>query len=151
MSSLFFPVEGRDYLLDVGVHGGVQIGAWYVALYEGDYEPQESDTAANIGVRATEITAYAEGTRPEFVEQGSAGGATNNQGNVAQFTMTAEKTVRMFALVSSGGRVFCVTALGDDLEDAQRAAYAGVEKIRMDGGFYRKDIGQKGINRLKGK
>ena len=55
------------------------------------------------------------------------------------------------ALVSSGGRVLCVTALGDDLEDAQRAAYAGVEKIRMDGGFYRKDIGQKGINRLKGK
>lgn len=104
MSSLFFPVEGRDYLLDVGVHGGVQIGAWYVALYEGDYEPQETDTAANIGVRATEITAYAEGTRPEFVEQGSAGGATNNQGSVAQFTMTAEKTVRMFALVSSGGK-----------------------------------------------
>ncbi|SCM72894.1 phosphoribosylamine--glycine ligase [Desulfovibrio sp. 86] len=60
-------------------------------------------------------------------------------------------TIRDGALVSSGGRVLCVTALGDDLEDAQRAAYAGVEKIRMDGGFYRKDIGQKGINRLKGK
>ena len=60
-------------------------------------------------------------------------------------------TIKDGALVSSGGRVLCVTALGDDLEDAQRAAYAGVEKIRMDGGFYRKDIGQKGINRLKGK
>ena len=60
-------------------------------------------------------------------------------------------TIKEGALVSSGGRVLCVTALGDDLEDAQRAAYAGVEKIRMDGGFYRKDIGQKGINRLKGK
>ena len=59
-------------------------------------------------------------------------------------------TIKEGALVSSGGRVLCVTALGDDLEDAQRAAYAGVEKIRMDGGFYRKDIGQKGINRLKG-
>lgn len=60
-------------------------------------------------------------------------------------------TIKDGALVSNGGRVLCVTALGDDLEDAQRAAYAGVEKIRMDGGFYRKDIGQKGINRLKGK
>ena len=60
-------------------------------------------------------------------------------------------TIKEGALVSSGGRVLCVTALGDDLEGAQRAAYAGVEKIRMDGGFYRKDIGQKGINRLKGK
>ena len=45
----------------------------------------------------------------------------------------------------------CIRDRGDDLEGAQRAAYAGVEKIRMDGGFYRKDIGQKGINRLKGK
>ncbi|OXS28096.1 MAG: phosphoribosylamine--glycine ligase [Desulfovibrio sp. MES5] len=60
-------------------------------------------------------------------------------------------TIKDGALVSNGGRVLCVTALGDDLEDAQRAAYGGVEKIRMDGGFYRKDIGQKGINRLKDK
>ena len=104
MSSLFFPAEGRDYLLDVGVHGGVQVGKWFVALFEGDYEPREDDTAVNIGQRATEITAYAEGTRPEFVEAAPAGGATNNQGNVAQFTMTATKTVRMFALLSSGGK-----------------------------------------------
>lgn len=104
MSSLFFPAEGRDYLLDVGVHGGVQVSKWYIALYEGDYEPKEDDTAANIGVRATEITAYSEGTRPEFVELAPAGGATSNQGNVAQFKMTATKTVRMFALLSSGGK-----------------------------------------------
>ncbi|MDD4701113.1 MAG: phosphoribosylamine--glycine ligase [Desulfovibrio sp.] len=60
-------------------------------------------------------------------------------------------TVRDDVLVSNGGRVLCITALGDDLEGAQQAAYAAVEKVRMDGGFYRKDIGQKGINRLKGK
>ena len=59
-------------------------------------------------------------------------------------------TIRDGALVSSGGRVLCVTALGNDLEDAKKAAYAAVEKVRMTDGFYRTDIGQKGINRLKG-
>lgn len=60
-------------------------------------------------------------------------------------------TVKDGVLVSNGGRVLCITALGDDLEGAQQAAYAAAEKVHMDGGFYRKDIGQKGINRLKGK
>lgn len=104
MSSLYFPAEGRDYLMNVGVHGAPQIASWYVALFEGDYTPQEDDTAANIGQRATEITAYSEGVRPEFVETASAGGITSNTGNVAQFTLTATKTVRMFALLSSSGK-----------------------------------------------
>ncbi len=53
-------------------------------------------------------------------------------------------------LVSDGGRVLCVTALGADLASAQKKAYAAIEKITMDKSFYRKDIAEKGINRLKG-
>ena len=55
------------------------------------------------------------------------------------------------ALVSNGGRVLCVTALGDSLAAAQKAAYAGVAKVRMQDGFNRTDIGEKGIRRLAGK
>lgn len=51
-------------------------------------------------------------------------------------------------LVSSGGRVLCVTALGDTLAEAQARAYAAVEKIRMPRSFYRRDIGAKGLRRL---
>lgn len=51
-------------------------------------------------------------------------------------------------LISSGGRVLCVTALGEDLPAAQKAAYAALEEIRMPDGYYRKDIGNKGIRRL---
>jgi phosphoribosylamine--glycine ligase len=58
-------------------------------------------------------------------------------------------TLKDNVLVSSGGRVLCVTALGDYLADAKKAAYAAVEKVRMTDAFYRTDIGQKGINRLK--
>lgn len=102
--TLSFPAEGRNYLMDAGVHGAQQIGTWHIALYEGDYTPQEDDTAANIGIRATEITAYDELSRPEFVESAAASGATDNKGNLAQFTLNAAKTVRGFAIISSAGK-----------------------------------------------
>ncbi len=46
-------------------------------------------------------------------------------------------------LVTSGGRVLGVTALGKDINEAREKAYANVEKISFDGAFYRKDIGIK--------
>ena len=52
------------------------------------------------------------------------------------------------AVLSSGGRVLCVTALGDDLADAQARAYAALEKLSMPDSFYRRDIGAKGLRRL---
>jgi phosphoribosylamine--glycine ligase len=48
---------------------------------------------------------------------------------------------------ASGGRVLGVTASGRDLDEAIRAAYRGVERIRFDGMHYRRDIGQKGLRR----
>ena len=44
-------------------------------------------------------------------------------------------------VVSDGGRVLGVTALGDTIADAVGAVYAGVGKIHFDGMHYRKDIG----------
>ena len=49
------------------------------------------------------------------------------------------------SVVTSGGRVFCATALGDDLKEAQEKAYNLVKKVSFNGAFYRKDIGYKGI------
>jgi phosphoribosylamine--glycine ligase len=46
-------------------------------------------------------------------------------------------------IVTNGGRVLGVTALGRDLKTAQTAAYAAVEKILFDGGQFRRDIGAK--------
>jgi phosphoribosylamine--glycine ligase len=44
-------------------------------------------------------------------------------------------------LVSAGGRVLTVCALGDDLAAARARAYAVVGRIRLRGAHYRKDIG----------
>ena len=52
------------------------------------------------------------------------------------------------AVLSNGGRVLCVTALGDDLADAQARAYVALEKLTMPDSFYRRDIGAKGLRRL---
>ncbi len=48
-------------------------------------------------------------------------------------------------VVTSGGRVLCVTALGDSVKMAQRRAYEVVGGIRFDGMQYRKDIGFRAI------
>jgi phosphoribosylamine--glycine ligase len=50
-------------------------------------------------------------------------------------------------LVTSGGRVLCVTALGDSVKMARTRAYEAVERIRFDGMQYRKDIGHRAIKR----
>jgi phosphoribosylamine--glycine ligase len=49
-------------------------------------------------------------------------------------------------LVSSGGRVLCVTALGGKLKEAQALAYKTLGPIVFNGMQYRKDIGAKGIS-----
>ena len=45
----------------------------------------------------------------------------------------------------NGGRVLCVTALGDSTKLAQQQAYAALQGIRFDGMQYRKDIGHRAI------
>ncbi len=50
-------------------------------------------------------------------------------------------------ILTAGGRVLCVSALGDSVKDAQQKAYEGVGKINWDGMFYRKDIGHRAIER----
>jgi phosphoribosylamine--glycine ligase len=47
----------------------------------------------------------------------------------------------------NGGRVLGVTALGDSLRQAQRAAYAAIGAVRFDGMQYRTDIGHRALGR----
>ncbi|MBF0449841.1 MAG: phosphoribosylamine--glycine ligase [Candidatus Magnetomorum sp.] len=60
----------------------------------------------------------------------------------------AGTTIKDEAVVVNGGRVLGVTALGDTIEDAIEHAYDAVKRIQWDGVYYRKDIGQKAVNRI---
>lgn len=51
------------------------------------------------------------------------------------------------AVVTNGGRVLCVCALGDTVAEAQRRAYELVDQIHWDGAFCRRDIGYRAIAR----
>ena len=57
-------------------------------------------------------------------------------------TLDAEGNV-----ITSGGRVLCVCALGDDVGKAQQRAYAAMSSIHWDGEFHRHDIGWRAIER----
>jgi phosphoribosylamine--glycine ligase len=52
-------------------------------------------------------------------------------------------------LVTSGGRVLCVTALGDTVRVAQRRAYEVAEQIQFAGKQMRRDIGHRAISAKK--
>ncbi|WP_440975396.1 phosphoribosylamine--glycine ligase [Pseudoxanthomonas winnipegensis] len=50
-------------------------------------------------------------------------------------------------VVSAGGRVLCVAALGERIAQAQANAYAGVDRIGFEHAFHRRDIGWRAIAR----
>ena len=69
----------------------------------------------------------------------------NSQTGVEVFH--AGTTIEKRRLVTAGGRVLGITAVGKDLETAISRAYKGVSLISWTGSFYRTDIGAKALNR----
>jgi len=78
------------------------------------------------------------------------------KGDVVNGLPEAEEEFRVFhagtaledgSIVTNGGRVLCVTALGDNIKMAQRRAYEVVKGIRFDGMQYRRDIGHRAEKR----
>ena len=49
-------------------------------------------------------------------------------------------------LLTSGGRVLAVTALGDSVKEAQSRVYEAINTVKFDGAQYRKDIGFRALN-----
>jgi phosphoribosylamine---glycine ligase len=50
------------------------------------------------------------------------------------------------AIFADGGRVLTITALGSDVAEARRRAYAAVDRIKWPDGFFRRDIGWRAID-----
>jgi len=80
------------------------------------------------------------------------------QGDTITGLPAADEDLRVFhsgtalkdgAVVTSGGRVLCVTALGVTIKLAQRRAYEAVSGIRFDGMQYRRDIGFRAVSPKK--
>ncbi|ANG64035.1 phosphoribosylamine--glycine ligase [Marinobacterium aestuarii] len=54
-------------------------------------------------------------------------------------------------VVTAGGRVLCVTALGDSVTEAQQRAYALLQQVSWEGAYYRTDIAYRAIAREQAK
>ena len=50
-------------------------------------------------------------------------------------------------IVTNGGRVLGVTALGEQIADAKVRAYEAVDEIKFDGAYWRHDIADKAIKK----
>lgn len=93
--------EGLNALLDIMFHGSTQITTWYCGLFEANYTPVATVTAATITAAATETTAYDEATRVEYNEAAASSQSTTNSANKATFTFNATKTIYGAFLVSN--------------------------------------------------
>lgn len=96
--------QGLNHGLDVILHDGTKVHPWYVGIFEGNYTPLATDTAANISANSTECTAYSEATRQEYVETAASSQSTNNTANKAVFTMNATKTIYGAFLASASAK-----------------------------------------------
>lgn len=68
---------------------------------------------------------------------------------VADSVYVAGAEMKDGRLLTNGGRVLGVTAVGDTLGDAIRGAYAKAEKISFDNSYYRRDIGAKAMKAME--
>ncbi|MEW6692820.1 MAG: phosphoribosylamine--glycine ligase [Pseudomonadota bacterium] len=82
-------------------------------------------------IRTADVIEGLDTPQPEYVKVFHAGTRLDEAGRV----------------VTSGGRVLCVTALGETVHEAQQRAYAAVDTIHFAGGFCRRDIGWRAIQR----
>ena len=91
-----------------------------VVMAAGGYplQPRKGDTITGLPAEAPDAMVFHAGTEP-----------------------------RSDAAVTSGGRVLCVTALGDSVKKAQQRAYEVLSSIRFDGALFRRDIGHRAVKR----
>ena len=106
------------------------------------------DTAtANWDSRAALGVVLAAGGYPESYAKGSPIVGLDNCDTESCKTFHAGTAKNGNDVVTSGGRVLCVTALGDSVTQAQDLAYASVDKISWDKMYYRNDIGYRAVAR----
>src|SRR3972149_5905604 len=94
------PTEGLNYMLGTALTGVAQSSTWYVALFEGNYTPVGTVTAATFPSAATECTAYTEASRVTWTPGSISAGSVSNTASKAVFTMNATKTVYGIAQTS---------------------------------------------------
>lgn len=81
--------------------GATPISSWYVGIFENNYVPTNSVTAADLPGVVGESVAYSEATRPAWVDSYNGISVIDNVASKAVFTFTADKTIYGGFIVST--------------------------------------------------
>ncbi|MFQ5863592.1 MAG: phosphoribosylamine--glycine ligase [Candidatus Brocadiales bacterium] len=96
--------------------------------------------------RSAICVVMASGGYPEKYEKGEVINGLDSLSGLDDVVVFHAGTARRQGnIVTNGGRVLGVTAIGEDIRDAQGKAYDAVAKIGFKGAYYRKDIGAKAV------
>lgn len=90
-------IEGANHILQTVFLGQ----SWYIGLFEGNYTPNGTETAANIAALATECTSFSQPNRPQAAFGAPNNGQQDNAAGLSTWTFTANKTIYGAFLVSS--------------------------------------------------
>ncbi len=103
--------------------------------------------SANWDDRAALGVVLAAGGYPESYDKGAVITGLDQCDTEACKTFHAGTASKDGDVVTAGGRVLCVTALGENVTEAQRLAYESAAKISWDKMYHRDDIGYRAIER----
>jgi len=110
------------------------------------------DYTLDIDSRTTVCVVMASGGYPGSYKKGKEIKGLDTASRMRDcFVFHAGTSLKGKKVVSNGGRVLGVTALGESVEKAIEKAYKAVSKISWQGSFFRKDIGGRALNHLKRK
>jgi len=118
-----------------------------VALCDAALDGKLDSTHANWDPRPALGVVMAAGGYPDSYPKGDAISGLDDLDSADLKVFHAGTALKDGQVVTAGGRVLCVTALGERVADAQARAYEGVKAINWDQRQYRSDIGYRAIAR----
>ncbi len=123
--------EGLNSLLGIMFHGDTQIGTWYLGIFEANYTPVATLTAATVTAASTECTAYSETVRQTYNEAAAASQSITNSASVATFTFNATKTIYGAFLVSNSAKSSTAGTLFSAAQFASSKAVVSTDQLLL--------------------
>ena len=118
-----------------------------VALCQSAVQGQLAQTNIQFSPKAAVGVVMAAGGYPDAYAKGTVIHGLDDAAALAGKVFHAGTELVGNEVVTNGGRVLCATALGNNVTEAQQAAYQLVTKIHWDNVYYRHDIGYRAIAR----